>query len=81
MSADPWQERPALPRDPQADVWLPTEDEPGLVHDEQGDRWQRHASGVRRDREVDRQVREAIVAEQVGEWGPGGYQPSSWEPV
>jgi hypothetical protein len=51
-------------------------------HDEQGDAWERHAAGDKRDQAADREVSQAIAAEQAGEWDADGtYRRSAWGPA
>lgn len=63
--------------------FVPDDEHPGLAHDKQGDVWERHAGGPKRDREADREIREAISREQEGEYDPvtGQFRPSTWEPI
>lgn len=60
-----------------------TEPEPGLEHSRAGDVWARYTGSPPRDREADRQVRQAILAEKRGEWDPetGEWRPCRWETV
>lgn len=51
-------------------------------HDPQGDVWQRHAEGDRRDAQHDREVREAMRREQHGEYDEdGNFIHSTWNPA
>jgi len=49
-------------------------------HDPAGDVWQRHTGSPPRDREADREVRDAIAREDSGEYDPatGAFRPSTW---
>lgn len=59
--------------------WYPSADEPGLQHNRDGDKWQRRTDGPERDREADRAIRQAIQAEQQGEYdAEGDYRRSQW---
>ena len=44
-------------------------------HDPDGDTWERFASGGKRDREKDREVRAAMRAEENGEYDPATSRP------
>jgi hypothetical protein len=53
--------------------------EDSLEHNPSGDRWERHADGNKRDRERDREVREAIRREASGEYDEdGNFRRSAW---
>lgn len=50
-----------------------------LEHDPSGDVWARHAEGVKRDREADKQTRKAMQREKLGEYdADGNFRKSTW---
>jgi hypothetical protein len=75
MSTDPvWHD----PRSP----WWPGDAPPGLEHDPASDVWARNTGSPERDPDADRATRQAIAAEQRGEYDADGtFRPGTWGPA
>ena len=61
----------------QPEPWTPTPENPGLDHDRDGDRWEAHTPGPKRDRQADWDTRTAIRRERRSECDADGNPRSS----